>query len=197
MSRPKNIDAYIAQQEPFAQELLAEARNIVHQSLPAIEERIKWGAPSYEQEGLLLTTVAFKDRVAFWFHKGSLLTDPNQKLEASSKDTKAMRKYEVHRGSAIDADQVKKWLVEAAALNQKGVEIPKEKKKLRTSERLHELLEANPEACKFFQELSIAKRNEYADYILEAKREDTIQRRLKKSLDLLNKHQGLNDRYRS
>lgn len=196
MAKAKNIDDYITQQAPFAQEILQAVRTLVHESLSEVEERIKWGAPSYEQEGLLLTTVAFKNRVAFWFHKGALLGDPKDLLKASSKDTKAMRKYEVEEASELDQKQVKQWLVEAAALNKKGVEIPKEKKSLRTSERLQELLEANPEACQFFQDLSIAKRNEYADYILEAQREDTVQRRLKKALTLLNNKQGLNDRYR-
>lgn len=43
-------------------------------------------------------------------------------------------------------------------------------------------LRANPDAAAFFDELSYSHRREYVDWIEEAKREDTRQRRIQKMI---------------
>ena len=52
-------------------------------------------------------------------------------------------------------------------------------------------------AAEAFDKLSPSCRREYADYIAEAKRPDTKQRRLKKILPMIRGGAKLNDKYRS
>ena len=41
------VDAYIAKQAPFAQEILRHIRKQVHASIPNVEETLKWGMPFF------------------------------------------------------------------------------------------------------------------------------------------------------
>ncbi|MCH7772721.1 MAG: YdeI/OmpD-associated family protein, partial [Bacteroidetes bacterium] len=47
-----------------------------------------------------------------------------------------------------------------------------------------------------FNSLSLSKQREYAEYISEAKRDETKQKRLLKIVPIILKGKGLNDKYR-
>ena len=56
MAKPKNINEYIARTEgTFAHPILTKVHEIILETAPEIEEAIKWGAPSYEYKGLMIT----------------------------------------------------------------------------------------------------------------------------------------------
>ncbi len=59
------------------------------------EEHIKWGAPCFTYNGTnLVGLVAFKNHCAVWFHKGSLLSDPDNILvNAQPGKTKLLRQW--------------------------------------------------------------------------------------------------------
>ena len=59
------------------------------------EEHIKWGAPCFTYNGTnLVGLVAFKNHCAVWFHKGSLLSDPDNILvNAQPGKTKLSRQW--------------------------------------------------------------------------------------------------------
>jgi hypothetical protein len=56
----KKVDAYIARAAPFARPILERVRRVFHEGCPDIQERIKWGAPSFEKDGLVGGMAAFK-----------------------------------------------------------------------------------------------------------------------------------------
>jgi len=57
------VDAYIASVAPFAQPIL---RQLVHKTLPDVEEAIKWGHPFFIYRGLILGNMAaFKEHCSF------------------------------------------------------------------------------------------------------------------------------------
>lgn len=86
MAKPKNVDDYLSRLEGnFAHPILTKVREIVHETAPQVEEKIKWGSPSFEYHGLMMSMVAFKNFAAVWFHKGALFDDPKNLLEASSR----------------------------------------------------------------------------------------------------------------
>ena len=41
------VDAYIARAQPFARPILERVRRVFHRACPDIEERLKWGCPSF------------------------------------------------------------------------------------------------------------------------------------------------------
>lgn len=200
MSKPKNIDEYLSKLEgTFAHQPLSKVRELAHKAAPEIEEKIKWGSPSLEYKGLMITLAAFKNHSAVWFHKGAIMNDPKNLLEASSDQTKSMRKYIIPKGGEVDEGALEELIREAVIVNDSGKEVAgmgEKEEQVERSEMLEQALKENPVAKENYQSLPDGKKREYAQYIELAKQQATKQRRLKKSLELLEKGQGLNDKYR-
>ncbi|MGB0177305.1 MAG: DUF1801 domain-containing protein [Owenweeksia sp.] len=200
MAKPKNIDEYLKNLEGhFAHPVLARVRELIHHTVPGIEEKIKWGAPSFEYKGLMMSMVAFKEHSAVWFHKGALFNDPQNLLEASSENTKAMRKYQISANEDLNEEGLKGLILEAVAANDKGEQVEGYNQRDKTydqSDLLDEALKSNRQARDTYNGFSDYKKREYVEFIETAKQEATRQRRLKKSLDLLEQGLGLNDKYR-
>lgn len=201
MSKPKNVDEYLARLEGnFAHPILTRVREIAHDVAPQLEEKIKWGAPSFEYKGMAFTLAAFKNFASVWFHKGALFTDPKNLLEASQESTKSMRKYSVTSVDELDEEGLRGLIREAVEKNEKGEQVKgfgKATDKIERSEMLDLALKDNEKARETYQNLTDGKKREYAEFIESAKQQKTKQRRLKKSLDLLEQGKGLNDKYRS
>jgi hypothetical protein len=74
-SRDARVDAYIAQAADFAQPVLNELRDIVHEGCPDVEETMKWSMPFFLYKGILCNMSAFKQHCAFGFWKGGRMLD--------------------------------------------------------------------------------------------------------------------------
>ena len=200
MAKPKNINEYIARTEgTFAHPILTKVHEIILETAPEIEEAIKWGAPSYEYKGLLITTVKFKKFAAVWFHKGAFFDDPKNLLEASSDDTKYMRKYILHTIDDLDEKGLKGLIREAIKYQETDVEVEvtaTSEKETLTSDLLDEALSNDSKAKAEFENFTDYKQKEFIEHIETAKRDATKQRRLKKSLELIRQGIGLHDKYR-
>lgn len=202
MPKPKNVDEYLAKLEGnFAHPILSRVRELIHEAAPNIKEEIKWGSPSFEYKGLMMSMVAFKKFAAVWFHKGALLDDPKNLLEASSEDTKSMRKYRISTLEDLDEQGLKGLVKEAVQKNESGEEVKSigdTTNRIERSEMLEQALAQNEnvKAAETYNSLSDYKKREYAEHIESAKQQATKQRRLKKSLDLLEQGLGLHDKYR-
>ncbi|HEX5283028.1 MAG TPA: YdeI/OmpD-associated family protein [Bryocella sp.] len=60
------VDQYIASAAPFAQPILMHIRELVHKALPDVEEDIKWSMPFFIYRGLMLGNMAaFKQHCSF------------------------------------------------------------------------------------------------------------------------------------
>jgi hypothetical protein len=53
------IDAYIARSADFAKPMLQRLRDIVHEACPDVEETLKWGMPSFQYAGGILSAMAW------------------------------------------------------------------------------------------------------------------------------------------
>lgn len=200
MSKPSNIPDYISRTEgTFAHPILTRVHEIIHETVPEVTEAIKWGSPSYEYKGLMISTVKFKNFATVWFHKGAFFDDPKNLLEASSDDTKYMRKYDLRTITDLDEDGLKGLILEAVRCQEENIEPEvsdhSEKKEL-TSELLDNALANDSQARSEFENLPDYKKREFIEHIESAKRDATKQRRLKKSLDIIRKGIGLHDKYR-
>lgn len=200
MPKPKNIDEYLAQLEGhMAQPILTRVREIIKKTAPQVEEKIKWGAPSFEYKGLMMSMVAFKNRAAVWFHKGALFDDPKNLLEATSENTKAMRKYIISDENELDEEGLRGLVLEAISKNEKGEQVEgfnQRDSRFDQSDLLDEALAKNPRARETYKSLSDYKKREYVELIESAKQQATKERRIEKAIGLLEKGLGLNDQYR-
>jgi uncharacterized protein YdeI (YjbR/CyaY-like superfamily) len=62
------VDAYIASAKPFAQPILIHLRKLVHKACPKVEETIKWSRPFFEHKGAIIGNMsAFKEHCSFGF----------------------------------------------------------------------------------------------------------------------------------
>lgn len=182
------VDAYIAKKEDFAIKILDHLRKVIHKACPEITETIKWGFPHFEYEGPLCFMAGFKAHCTFGFWRGDLLKDLREK--ANTTGEKGMGQFgRITSLKDLPSDAaISKWIREAAKLNEQGVSaLPPRKittqKLLKTPAYFTKALSTNKKAEKNFHALTIAQRNEYIEWITEAKTESTRQSRMKSMLE--------------
>ncbi|HNP20115.1 MAG TPA: DUF1801 domain-containing protein [Fulvivirga sp.] len=195
MKAATSVDRYIANQPNYLQEL-----KILREILLGceLEETIKWGAPMYTYDGKNIVGIgAFKSYFGLWFFQGALLPDKSKKLiNAQEGTTKAMRQWRFESIDEIDKKLIKDYVKEAIANQKAGKMIKPEKKPLVIPELLKEALASNPELSENFDSMSLSCKREHAEYITDAKKEETQRRRLEKIIPMIRDKKGLNDKYR-
>ena len=65
MSKPKDVDSYIANSGREARPILKELRSIIKSTIPNVEEKISWGVPFYRYHGELGGYAVYKNHVSF------------------------------------------------------------------------------------------------------------------------------------
>lgn len=117
------VDEYIAKAQPFAQPILHHLRLLIHTACPMVEERIKWGMPSFEYKGLMCGIASFKQHCTLGFWKASFMKDKT--LINNAAEEKSME----HLGkitSLKDLPNDKKiiaYIKEAMQLNEEGIKV--------------------------------------------------------------------------
>ncbi len=164
-------------------------------------ETIKWGVPVYITEGKNIVGLgAFKSYVGLWFFQGALLYDKKKKLINAQEDkTKALRQWRFNSVKEIEAESetIKRYLEEAILNQKQGREIkPERKKSLEIPKEFIGFFKKDKKVKESFNSLSLSKQREYAEYISEAKRDETKQKRLLKIVPIILKGKGLNYKYR-
>lgn len=184
------VDAYIAKSPGFAKPILVHLRKLVHKTCPEVEEKLKWGMPSFEYKGLLCGGAAFKEHCTFGFWKQGLMRG----LDGMSKDKmeKAMGSMgRVTKLSDLPSDSVlTKLIKEAMRLNDEGIKVKREQKKhfkgeLKVPAYFAAALKKNKAAKKTFDGFSYSNQKEYVEWLTEAKTEPTRLKRLETSIHWL------------
>lgn len=198
MKKVNSVEEYIENNANFAEEI-AMLRNIINST--ALEETIKWSMPTYCLNGKnVLGLGAFKNHFCIWFHHGVFLKDEHKLLyNAQEEKTKAMRQMRFETKKDINKAAVLAYVKEAIENQRLGRELkPQRKTKPVTiPKELKTALNKNSELKITFKQLSPSHQREYCDYITEAKRDDTKQRRLEKIIPMIINGKGLNDKYKN
>ncbi len=128
------IDEKIKELGDWRGKMLAKVRDIVHKADPEIVEEWKWakptspGTPVWSHGGIVCTGETYKNAVKMTFAKGAALKDPAG-LFNSSLDGNVRRAIDIHEGGKIDEAALKDLIRAAVALNLKGKNKPKPKRK--------------------------------------------------------------------
>ena len=197
------VDAYIAKAAPFAQPVLEHLRELIHKGCPEVVEEIKWSMPFFVYKGQILGNIAgFKahcsvnlwgDGVAAAMRKdGVLSSDGMGKLGkiASVKDlpsNKTMMGYVKQAAAFIDAG---------------GKTMPKRMKKAEKAEaevpaELAAALKKNKAAGLTFAAFSPSCKKEYVDWIAEAKRAETKEKRVTQAVEWMAEGKQRNWKYQN
>jgi len=194
------VDAYIGRAAPFAQPILRHLRELIHTGCPDIEEDIKWGMPFVIHHGQpLCHFAAFKAHVAFGFwHQGM------RKLleQEGSKTEEAMGLMgRITQLSDLPPDRTMlRYFKAALALYDSGVSArpaAKPKPELPVPADLGAALKKNRPAAATWKKFSPSHRREYVEWLTEAKRDETRQKRLATTLEWLATGKSRNWKYQN
>ncbi|HLO96924.1 MAG TPA: YdeI/OmpD-associated family protein [Burkholderiaceae bacterium] len=190
------VDAYIEKAAPFAQVLLRFWRELVHAQCPGVEETIKWGFPHFMWGGRILTSMAaFKAHASIGFWQGEAVTGASERREGMGDLGKLTALSDLPPKAELRA-----MLSKAQALIDQGV---KPRRQARQAPRplpdmppaLKQALSAVPTALAFFDGLPPGHRREYIDWIAEAKREETREKRIAQAVEWLSEGKRRNWKY--
>ena len=194
--KDKRIDAYIAGAPQFARPVLKELRKRMHASIPGVVETIKWGVPYFQyKDALVGGMAAFKAHCAFGFWH-PLMRNGDKSLEGMG---------QFGRIASIDdlpfLTQFTKLADKARRLVDDGVKAtpPKRAKKppVKVPPDLAALLKKNAAARKTFDAFPPSAKREYVDWVVEAKREETRDKRVAQAVEWLAEGKRRNWKYES
>lgn len=189
---------YIEKKESWSKELSTIRKVLLE--LP-LEETIKWGAPTYTYNGKnIVGLAAFKNYCGLWFFQGALLKDDQKVLiNAQEGKTKAMLQWRFSSMEEIDVELIKSYALEAIENQKEGRAIKSQKntRPLIIPELFQKELDENSQLKEKFEAFSLSYKREYTDYISNAKREETKQKRLQKIIPMILEKKGLHDKYKN
>jgi uncharacterized protein YdeI (YjbR/CyaY-like superfamily) len=187
--RDKRIDAYIAKSAEFAQPILKELREIIHEGCPDAEETLKWSMPFFLNNGNMLCHFAsFKQHCAFGFWKGRNVVGEDANDEAMGHFGRITSVKDLPSRKTM-VGYVKKAVAQAEERAQAPAK-PKAKakpvsKELVIPEYFAKAVAKNKKALKTFDGFSYSRKKEYVEWVTEAKTDETRDRRIATALEWL------------
>lgn len=189
-------DKYFHENEHWAKEIKMLRGVILDTELIEV---IKWGMPVYTFEKKNIVGIgSFKSYFGIWFYHGALLEDSHNILvNAQEGKTRAMRQWRMSSMEAIDEIMIKEYIGEAIENEKKGLKVkPVKTDHVEIPRELRIMLEKDKSLFNDFNKFSTYKQKEFCEYIAQASRQATIKKRIERIIPMIQKGEGLNDRYR-
>ena len=200
MEKNKTVEEYIAK-HPEQSAAISLLRSIAL-SFP-FEEGVKWAFPVYMINGKnVIGLGAFKAYTGIWFFQGAFLKDQQKKLvNAQEGKTHGMRQWRFASVDEIKANEavIRTYIQEAIDNQKAGKTISPKRgpaKPLTIPPELQKVLGEDASLNESFEAHSLTNKRDFAEYIETAKREATKQSRLEKIIPMIQRGEGLNDKYK-
>ncbi len=197
------VDAYIASAAPFAQPILTHIRELIHKALPDVQEDIKWSMPFFIYGDLMLGNMAaFKQHCSF----GLWGKEAAANLRADGLyDRKAMGQLgKITSVDALPSDRDFLRYIRSAAeeistgarkQNYSRPQSSKPKPPPEVPAALSAALKKNKAAAAQFAAMPPGCQREYCDWIVEAKRDDTRDKRVATAVEWISEGKRRNWKY--
>jgi len=199
------IDFYIAKAKPFAQPILIHLRELIHKACPDIVETIKWSRPFFEYKGNIVCNIsAFNEHCSFGFwgeEIGAILREAGVVREEGMGTLGRITSLET-----LPSDkQMIAWLRQAIAFIDSGnytspiaarnrvVKAPKVEAEV--PDAFAQALKASKPAAKVFSAFSPSAQREYTDWIADAKRPETRDKRIAQAIEWIAEGKQRNWKY--
>jgi uncharacterized protein YdeI (YjbR/CyaY-like superfamily) len=183
------VDAYIAKAAPFAQPILEHLRDAVHEAAPGVEETIKWSRPFFLYRGIILGNIsAFKQHCSFGLWGSEIAQALRADGVASSEGMGTFGKIT----TLSDLPTRKKlvsYIRDAAksiddGARTKSIARPKvAKAAFVVADALAAALKKDKAASAKFEAMAPSCQREYSEWIADAKRDETRDKRLATALE--------------
>ncbi len=196
------VDAYINNSAAFAQPILTHIRELVHKTLPDVTEDIKWSMPFFLYKGQLFGSMAaFKAHCSFGLFGSAMRAylkqqgvDEKEGMGSLGKITtikdlppsKTLVTYIKH--AALLIDDGAKTMTRPKKAAKPAPEVPAE---------LAAALKKNKAATKVWNDFSPSCQREYAEWITEAKRDETKQKRIAQAIEWIAEGKQRNWKYQN
>ena len=199
------VDAYIAKAQPFAQPILEHIRNLVHKACPDVEETIKWSRPFFEYRGAILGNMsAFKQHCAFGFwgvEIGTVLLEAKALKDGAMGSLGRITSIKDLPSDKTLLDLIRKAVgfIESGqytspiAARQKVVKTPKPA--LQMPAEFAAALKKNKKAAAAYAAFSPSCKHEYIEWIADAKRPETRDKRIESALEWIAEGKQRNWKY--
>lgn len=199
IKKDKRVDAYIAKSATFAQPILKHFRQLVHEACPEVEENIKWGCPSFDYKGMLFGMAAFKQHCAFTFWKAALMND-KQKIFSLAENAAMGQLGQIKKLSDLPSDKILlEYLTEAVRLNEDDIKLPQKPKAgakdLNIPDYFIKTVGKNKNALQTFEGFSYSNKKDYVEWVIEAKTENTRNKRLATAIEWMGEGKPRNWKY--
>jgi len=201
------VDAYLAKVNPFALPIMEHLRTLVHQGCPEVEETIKWSRPFFEYRGTILCNMsAFKEHCSFGFW--------GEEIGAVLREARVLQEDGMGSLGRITSvkdlpsdKQLLGWIRQAAAFVASGqhtspiaarhkvVKAPKPA--LETPTEFTAALKKNKKASAVFAAFSPSCKREYVEWIADAKRPETRDKRIATAIEWIAEGKQRNWKYQS
>jgi uncharacterized protein YdeI (YjbR/CyaY-like superfamily) len=201
------VDAYIEKAQPFAQPILGHLRKLMHKGCPDVEEAIKWSMPFFVYKGAILANMAaFKAHCAFGFW-GKELTAVLRDAKVASGDAMGTLGRITTVKDLPPEKQMLGWIRQAAAsvddgtyvspiaARNKVVKAPKPV--LQAPPTFTAALKKNRKAAVVFEAFSPSCKREYIEWIADAKREETRDKRITQAIEWIAEGKQRNWKYQN
>jgi uncharacterized protein YdeI (YjbR/CyaY-like superfamily) len=198
MIEDPRISAYIDRAAPFAQPILTRLRAAVRAACPNVEETIKWSMPNFGYHGRILCNMAaFKQHATFGFWQGSRITGDGPGSDEKSAMGQFGRLTSIADlpGDDVLSDMILKAmaLIDDARPAARPIKHPKPPAIIQDD--FAAALKAIPPALTTFDAFPPGQRREYIDWVEEAKRPETRQKRINQAVEWLAEGKRRNWKY--
>jgi len=201
------VDAYIEKAQPFAQPILEHIRTLMHKACPDVEEAIKWSMPFFVYKGAILANMAsFKEHCAFGFWGQEMAAVLREARVASGDAMGSLGRIENVTDLPPDKDMLA-WIRTAAQSVDSGeymspiaarTRVAKPAKPaLETPPKFAEALKGNKKAAAVFAKFSPSCKREYIEWIAEARREETRDKRIATAVEWISEGKQRNWKYQN
>ena len=199
------VDSYIAKVRPFAQPIMEHLRQLVHDACPEVQETIKWSRPFFEYRGAILGNMsAFNAHCSFGFW--------GQEIGAVLREAKSLRDGgmgslgRITKVQDLPSDKLMLgWIRQAAGFVERGEHtspiaarrrvVKSPKPPLKMSAEFANALQKNKRASAVFEAFSPSCKREYIEWIAEAKRPETRDKRIATATEWISQGKQRNWKY--
>lgn len=187
----EGVDRYIDAAPEFARPMLKHFRDLVHKGCPGAEEAIKWRTPAFlYKKKILYSMAAFKAHCRFIFWRPEIAQLLKEDGLEADRDAAFLPKM-ASMADLPSASDLLRYIRETRRL---ADESPKSPMRKRPSSPKPELaipaeftaaLARNKTAAAHFRNFSPSHRREYVEWVADAKRPETREKRINQALEWL------------
>ena len=164
-----------------------------------LQAEMKWGVPCFTHNSKnVLTVSALKDFACLSFFKGSLLSDPANKLVQPGPNSQAGRYFKFTSLEEIEANKelILNYIKEAIVIEESGQKVQFSKELPDIPIEFQSFLEEDPFLSNAFYSLTPGRQRGYILYFSQPKQEKSRIKRIEKCIELILKGEGLHDAYK-